>query len=40
MMGLGLVLGLVGYAAIHWGVNSIQGNPQTPFVQQIFPFAK
>lgn len=40
MTGIGIVVGFIGYAAVAWGVNSIQGNSQKPFIQQIFPFAQ
>lgn len=39
MTGIGILLIFLGYATATWGVNSIQGNKQAPFVSQIFPFA-
>ena len=40
MTGVGIVLFFVGYAVLYWGVNAIQSNTQTPFVESVFPFAK
>ena len=40
MAGIGLILGLVGYVSVTWGVNAIQGNTQPSFAKQIFPFVK
>ena len=38
MAGIGMIFMYIGFATATWGVNSFQGNPQAPFIQQIFPF--
>lgn len=39
MTGIGIVVLLFAYACIEWGVNAIQGTPQSSFASKIFPFA-
>lgn len=40
MTGIGIIILYWGYACVSWGVNAFQGNSQSPFVSQIFPFAQ
>lgn len=40
MTGVGLLLIVLGYAIVYWGVQAIQGKPQGSFVSYVFPFGK
>jgi hypothetical protein len=37
-MGLGMIVAFLGYAILYWGIQSLQGNTQDPFVKSILPF--